>query len=51
MKSKRALIQSTIGKWILALVFLALVLVFIWLLKDKGLAILEKLKEFLCFGR
>ena len=41
---------DTIAKLVIALIILTLIIVFIFLLKDKSLALFEKIRDLLRFG-
>jgi len=47
---KKALVWSEVAWWIIALAVIALVSVLFVLLKQKGINLLEKIKELLRFG-
>lgn len=49
--NKRGLIWNEIAWWIIGLVVFALVAVFILLISKQGQTIIDKIKEFLMFGR
>ncbi|MBI5148465.1 hypothetical protein HZA33_02180 [Candidatus Pacearchaeota archaeon] len=51
MKNKRGLEFETIGKWIIALLLLALVVMGYVILKGKGSNIFENLKNLFIFWR
>jgi len=49
--SKKGMIWDEMGFWIIALILLAIVLIFIFFLGKSGNNIINNLKEFLTFGR
>lgn len=51
INNKRGLIWSEIAWWVIGLVILALVTVFLLLISKQGQALIEKIREFLMFGR
>ena len=51
MKSKRGIVWSEITWWIIALTILALVTIAIILSKQRGLSMIEEIKEMFRFGR
>lgn len=51
IKNKKGLIWSEIGWWVIGLIVFALVAISILLISKQGQALIEKIKEFLTFGR
>ena len=49
--NKKGFIWSEIAWWVIGLVVFALVAIFILLISKQGQALIEKIKEFLSFGR
>jgi len=50
-KNKKGIEFSEVGLWIIALVALAIIVWGLIMMKEKGINILESLKELLRFGR
>ena len=51
LKNKKGIEFSEVGLWIIALVALAIIVWGLIMMKEKGINILESLKELLRFGR
>lgn len=50
MKKRGAFEWETIAKWLIALIFLIIIALIIYALKEKGYDILDKFKTILRFG-
>jgi len=51
MHKKAAIEIHEVGLWIIAIAVLAIVILGIFLLKEKGINLIEKIRELLRFGR
>jgi len=49
--NKKGIVWHEVGLWIIALVILGVIIVGIFLLKEKGISLIEKIKELFRFGR
>jgi hypothetical protein len=49
--SKKGMVWDEMGFWIIALILLAILLIFIFFLGKGGNSMIDNLKEFLTFGR
>ncbi len=49
--NKKGIVWHEVGLWIIALVILGIVIIGIFLLKEKGISLIEKIKELFRFGR
>lgn len=51
IKSKRGLVWNEISWWVIGLAVLAIVIIFLFVLGKGGFALIDKITEFLRFGR
>ncbi|MFA5084686.1 MAG: hypothetical protein WC475_04925 [Candidatus Paceibacterota bacterium] len=51
MKSKKGLVWHEIGWWVIGLAILAMVIISVLLAKQRGVSLLEELKNLFRFGK
>lgn len=51
MKNKKAIVWNEVALWIIALFALVIIIIGVFVLKAKGINLIDKLREILRFGR